>query len=160
MKKNGSLQDEICAFYQRVDFAIFTLELTDFYFYFFTKGLQMAVYILYIYNSISEAHIIGRQLLCIQKTKLWTKFTKKKLQFFFFLRKNYESTSTAPSHYQLGSSLTISPSHHSDPSQWSGILSNIIGVISVSSRTLPVSYRPPCIVYIWMRWERKIGENT
>jgi hypothetical protein len=81
------------------------------------------------------------------KNKIVDKVHKKKNAFFFFYEKIHESTSTAPSHYQLGSSLTISPSHHSDPSQCSGILSNIIGVISVSSRTLPVSYRPPSSPY-------------
>ena len=101
--------------------------LTVFFFFFFYKTPSNGC--LYIYNSISEAHIIGRQLLCIQKNKIVDKVHKKKIAIFFFFKKKL----------RIYFNCTIALSTR--------IITHHLTVTSVSSRTLPVSYRPPSSTY-------------
>ena len=100
--------------------------LTVFFFFFYKTPSNGC---LYIYNSISEAHIIGRQLLCIQKNKIVDKVHKKKIAIFFFFKKKL----------RIYFNCTIALSTR--------IITHHLTVTSVSSRTLPVSYRPPSSTY-------------
>ena len=102
--------------------------LTVFFFFFYKTPSNGC---LYIYNSISEAHIIGRQLLCIQKNKIVDKVHKKKNCIFFFFMKKF--TNLLQLHHR-----TINSDHHSPSHRH---ITVILRSEAAYSQTLSVSYQ-------------------
>ena len=100
---------------------------------------------LYIYNSISEAQIICRQLLCIQKTKLGKKNPKKNLNFFLIF---WKSSRTLIQH-RTSPSLTVI-TRSAAAYSYSQTLS--VSYRSHSSRYSSSSSKAPFSSSSWLSW--------